>query len=395
MLTACRACARPGPELLHASPLDRTLTSESKLRPGRLRIHLCPACAHVMSDQGGLDDVSAYYGQEYDSLLESTEADDLYDLGPDQQPIYRSQIQLENLSRLANLPAKGRLLDFGCGKGAFLARFGRQHPGWELSGCDVSERYRTFVEPLTGPGRFRVTALDRAEPPGGPYDLITMFFVAEHLTDPAATLSRLAALLAPGGLLYLTVPNVIVNTIDAFLADHLSHFSTPSLTVLLHRCGLRPVVVSEHHQLGQITLMAERELAFRERPLDRLGGDLVLAYADLIRAGVARWVDCGARLAAFLDVRPASHGALAVYGAGVFGSFLALQAGAAPDAIACFLDQNPFKIGTSHLGRPIVHPRDLSSDVTEILVGLNPGRARAILAQAGLSERSGRRFFFP
>ena len=395
MLTACRACARPGPELLHASPLDQTLTSESKLLPGRLRIHLCPACAHVMSDGGGLDDVGVFYGQQYDSLLESTESDDLYDLGPDQQPIYRSQIQLDNLSRLANLPAKGRILDFGCGKGAFLARFQRQHPGWELSGCDVSERYRAFVEPLTGPGRFRVTALDRAEPPAGPYDLITMFFVAEHLTDPAATLRRLAALLAPGGLLYLTVPNVIVNTIDAFLADHLSHFSTPSLTVLLHRSGLRPVVVSEHHQLGQITLMAEREPAFADRPLDRLGGDLALAYADLVRAGVARWVECGARLAAFLDGRPATHGALAVYGAGVFGSFLSLQAGPARDTIACFLDQNPFKIGTSHLGRPIVHPRDLPSGVTDILVGLNPGRAGAILAQAGLSARAGLRFFFP
>jgi hypothetical protein len=195
--------------------------------------------------------------------------------------------------------------------------------------------------------------------------------------------------------LYLTVPNVIVNTIDAFLADHLSHFSTPSLTVLLHRCGLRPVVVSEHHQFGQITLLAEREPAFAERPLDRLGGDVVLAYADLIRTGIARWVDCGARLGAFLGARPAGHGALAVYGAGVFGSFLTLQAGAERDAVTCYLDQNPFKAGQSHLGRPVVHPRQLPPDVTDILVGLNPGRARAILAQAGLGERSGLRFFFP
>ena len=395
MLAACRACARPGPELLHASPLEQTLTSESKLRAGRLKIHLCPACAHVMSDDGGLGDVSIFYGQEYDSLLDSTESDDLYDLGPDGQPVYRSQIQLENLTRLANLPAKGRLLDFGCGKGAFLARFQRQHPGWELSGCDVSERYRAFVEPLTGPTRFGVTSLERADPPAGPYDLITMFFVAEHLVEPATTLTRLAALMAPGGLLYLTVPNVIVNTIDAFLADHLSHFSTPSLTVLLHRCGLRPVVVSEHHQLGQITLMAEREPAFAEHALDRLGGDLVRAYADLVRRGVARWVECGARLAEFLRARPASHGALAVYGAGVFGSFLTLQAAGARETIACYLDQNPFKVGRSHHGRPIAHPRDLPADVTDILVGLNPGRARGILAQAGLGERPGLRFFFP
>jgi SAM-dependent methyltransferase len=394
MLAACRACARPAPELLHASPLEETLTSESKLRRGRLRIYLCPGCAHVMSVEGGLRDVAEYYDREYDSLLQSVEADDLYDLDARGEPVYRSQVQIDNLGRLANLPAKGRLLDFGCGKGAFLARFQRQHPGWELAGCDVSERYRAFVEPIAGPGRFAVTPLEDARLPAGPFDLVTMFFVAEHLTDPAATLGRVVAALAPGGVLHLTVPNVLVNSIDAFLADHLSHFCTPSLTTLLRRCGLRPVVVSEHHQLGQITLMAVPEPRFAGRPR-AAGGDEALAYADAIRAGVARWVECGARLDAFLRERPPAQGALAVYGAGVFGSYLALAAGAARQAIACFLDQNPFKVGQHHLGRPVVHPRAIPAGVTDVLVGLNPGRARDILTQAGLLGRPGLRFFYP
>jgi SAM-dependent methyltransferase len=395
MLAACRACARPGLDLLHASPLEVTLTSESKLRRGRLKIFLCPGCAHVMSDEGGLADVGEYYGREYDSLLESVEADDLYDLDANGDPIYRSQVQLDNLGRLANLPAKGRLLDFGCGKGAFLARFHRAYPGWELAGCDVSERYRSFVEPITGPGGFRVTPLESAEAPAGPFDLVTMFFVAEHLTEPAETLGRLASRLAPTGFLYLTVPNVVVNTIDAFLADHLSHFSTPSLAGLLQRCGLRPVVVSEHHQLGQITLMATPEPGFAGFPTAGPGGDVAAANAGIIRAAVTRWVECSARLDAFLRERPAAHGALAVYGAGVFGSYLALSAGTERDAIACFLDQNPFKIGKTHLGRPIVHPHQIPSEVTDVLVGLNPGRARDILGQAGLLERGRLRFFFP
>lgn len=393
MLATCRACARPEPELLHVSALEETLTSESKLRRGRLRIYLCPSCAHVMSDEGGLTDVAEYYSREYDSLLESAEADDLYDLDADLQPVYRSQIQLENLGRLANLPPKGRLLDFGCGKGAFLARFQGQHPGWELAGCDVSERYRAFVEPLTGAGRFAVTPLERPETPAGPFDLVTMFFVAEHLIDPAVTLSRIASLLAPSGFLYLAVPSVVTNSIDAFLADHLSHFSTPSLTALLQRCGLRPLVVSEHHQLGQITLMAAREPGFAAPPAQ--SGAVTDAYLEVIRAGVMRWIECGARLEAFLRERPASPGALAVYGAGVFGSYLALQAGAARGSIACFFDQNPFKVGKTHLGRPIVHPRQIPPAVTDVLVGLNPARARAILAQAGLLERPGLRYFYP
>jgi len=395
MLAACRVCARPEPELLHASALEQTLTSESKLRPGRLRIHLCANCAHVMSDAGGLDDVAGYYGAEYDSLLDSPESDDLYDLDAHGQPVYRSQIQLDNLVRLANLPPKGRALDFGCGKGAFLGRFGRQYPGWELAGSDVSERYRTLVEPITGPGRFAVTSLDRAQAPAGPFDLITLFFVAEHLVDPAATLARVASWLAPSGLLYLTVPNVMTNTIDAFLADHLSHFSAHSLAALVHRAGLRPLVLSEHHQLGQLTLMAAADPAVTLHPASRLGGDLVAAYVAAIRAGVARWAECGARVTTFLAERPAGHGRLAVYGAGVFGSYLALSAGPARESIACFLDQGPFKVGTTHLGRPVVHPREIPAGVSDVLVGLNPGRARDILAQAGLLGRPRLRFFFP
>jgi hypothetical protein len=57
------------------------------------------------------------------------------------------------------------------------------------------------------------------------------------------------------------------------------------------------------------------------------------------------------------------------------------------------LDSSP--LGTLHLGRPIAHPRTLSTDVTDTLVSLNPGRAQAILAQAGLGERSGLRLFLP
>jgi 2-polyprenyl-3-methyl-5-hydroxy-6-metoxy-1,4-benzoquinol methylase len=395
MLAACRVCGRPEPELLYASPLEQTLTSESKLRRGRLRIHICANCGHVMSDAGGLDDVAGYYGAEYDSLLDSPESDDLYDLDVLGQPIYRSQIQLDNLVRLANLPPKGRVLDFGCGKGAFLGRFARQYPGWELAGADVSERYRPFAEPVTGVERGHGKAAGPAQAPPGPFDLVTMFFVAEHLVEPAATLARVASWLAPGGLLCLTVPNVMINTIDAFLGDHLSHFSAPSLAALMHRVGLRPLVLSEHHQLGQITLMAAPDSAVTARPAVNLGGDLVAAYTGAIRAGVAHWAECGARVAAFLAQRPSGHGTLAVYGAGVFGSYLALSADPALESIACFLDQSPFKIGTTHMGRPVLHPRDIPSTISDVLVGLNPARAREILAQAGLPGWPRLRFFFP
>jgi hypothetical protein len=153
-------------------------------------------------------------------------------------------------------------------------------------------------------------------------------------------------------------------------------------------------VLSEHHQLGQITVMAVPVPAFAGRPARR-GGDTAAAYAATIRTEVTRWVDCGARVGAFLRERPNTRGALAIYGAGVFGSYLALQVGTARSAIRCFLDQNPFKVGQTHMGLPIVHPRQVPAGVTDVLVGLNPGRAHDILARAGLLERPGLRFFLP
>jgi hypothetical protein len=125
-----------------------------------------------------------------------------------------------------------------------------------------------------------------------------------------------------------------------------------------------------------------------------VANDVVDAYARKIREAVGGWVDCGRRVEEFLRGR-ASPGALAVYGAGVFGSYLALNAGAAREAITCFVDQNPFKVGKEHMGRPIVHPRQLPAGVTDLLVGLNPGRAREILSQAGLLDRPRLRLFFP
>jgi C-methyltransferase C-terminal domain len=102
-----------------------------------------------------------------------------------------------------------------------------------------------------------------------------------------------------------------------------------------------------------------------------------------------------ARFGAFLRERRQNPGVLAIYGAGMFGSYLAPQFGAARPAITCFLDQNPFKVGPAHMGRPIVHPRQIPPAVTDVLVGLSPGRAREILAHAELLGRPGLRFFLP
>ena len=154
-------------------------------------------------------------------------------------------------------------------------------------------------------------------------------------------------------------------------------------------------MLSEHHQMGQITVMTAAKPDFRGSPAIRVANDIVDAYARKIRGVIEYWVDCADRVREFLDKRLADRGEVAVYGAGVFGSYLAMNAGSAEKDIVCVLDQNPFKIGKQHMGRPIIHPRDLPRAVATFSSGSIPRERGAILQQAGLWSRQIMQFFLP
>ena len=58
------------------------------------------------------------------------------------------------------LPARGRLLDLGCGNGSFLSAWSRLVPGWSLAGSEVSDKYRREVESIPGVEQLYTVDLD-------------------------------------------------------------------------------------------------------------------------------------------------------------------------------------------------------------------------------------------
>jgi SAM-dependent methyltransferase len=83
----------------------------------------------------------------------------------------------------------------------------------------------------------------------GPFDVITMWHVLEHLYDPAHAVKRLHGLLAKTGFLLVAVPNI--GGIDAQVyrgnwialdtPRHVNHFAASSLTRLLTGAGFSPL----------------------------------------------------------------------------------------------------------------------------------------------------------
>jgi 2-polyprenyl-3-methyl-5-hydroxy-6-metoxy-1,4-benzoquinol methylase len=102
-------------------------------------------------------------------------------------------------------PAAGlRWLDIGCGRGDLLRKIRDEWEPAELWGIDPID---WLDDDLRQDVRFQVVAAEQAN--GLPVaDRVTMVEVIEHLEAPWSTLRAAAKLLAPGGRLVVTTPNL-------------------------------------------------------------------------------------------------------------------------------------------------------------------------------------------
>ncbi len=99
------------------------------------------------------------------------------------------------------LPACGAVLDVGCGYGGTLQALHAAAPDWAVHGIDLDP---TMIAAGRGrlPAAVALSADDFFDWSGGPYDLILMRDVLEHIVRPEAALERAARLLKPGGYLF-------------------------------------------------------------------------------------------------------------------------------------------------------------------------------------------------
>jgi 2-polyprenyl-3-methyl-5-hydroxy-6-metoxy-1,4-benzoquinol methylase len=148
--------------------------------------------------------------------------------------------------RAANGRAQ-RYLDVGCSTG-FVVEAARDN-GWEATGIDLNPSAIDF-----GRSRgldLRTVALEDAGFAPRTFDAVSLFDVLEHLLDPRRTLRACAELLAPGGILFLYVPNfdsasrLLMGSNAHFIwpTHHLNYYTPTTIRDLMLRHALTPELI--------------------------------------------------------------------------------------------------------------------------------------------------------
>jgi SAM-dependent methyltransferase len=153
---------------------------------------------------------------------------------------YRRRLARRRLSQMRKAGGAFRsLLEVGCATGLFLDE--ARKLGIEVRGVELSTSYATHCARVMNLA-VQNTVLAEAKIEG-PLEAIAYWETFEHVLDPMAELERVRGLLAPRGLLALSVPFL---NIEFFLqrarygqmnADHIFLFSLPGLMRFLSNHG--------------------------------------------------------------------------------------------------------------------------------------------------------------
>lgn len=178
---ACLTGRRPEPVESHLDPIGRKT----------YRVLRCPDCGVVFSEPREAVGPDWYEKAAPIRHLE---------MGARGEPDWRYETFFAEKLR------PGRLLDVGCGGGAFVARAkarGFSPTGFDYEGRMVALAREKGIADVEA-GEFTEFCRRRRE---AEFDFITLFDVLEHAPEPARLLGLVKPLLKPGGHVAITLPN--------------------------------------------------------------------------------------------------------------------------------------------------------------------------------------------
>jgi 2-polyprenyl-3-methyl-5-hydroxy-6-metoxy-1,4-benzoquinol methylase len=260
------------------------------------RVSVCPVCSrreweYAQKIRGAAISKCAHCGLlgTTDFLAGTATTRGIYETSPEHHTVYRNQYLFRRLPAyervmpsLERFQETRRLLEIGCSYGYFLEIARRA--GWHAEGVEISD-FASEVARSKGfqihQGELQTLPLER-----GSFDVIAMWDVIEHLTNPAEVVAVCADLLRGGGALVARTPNAHALalrgglpglayrqlTYPANTPEHVFHFTPESLSSLLRKSGFEKVEIDDYGGW-------EERIISGRNAIVRMGRSLIMRYA--------------------------------------------------------------------------------------------------------------------
>lgn len=334
---------------------------------GDLALRLCARCAYVWN--ADYDPARTAYAEGYDASLHHS-------------PRYAAFLDdtAARLARRQSLQGR-RVVEAGCGDGAFLARLAAR-TGCDALGIDPSapavppEGVRVLREPLGA----RHAGLGAA--------LGLCRHALHYLPDPVGFLRLLGR---AAETVYVEVPNaahVFASGVPWIVFyEHVGYFGAPALRQACARAGLCVTEAAPCYAEGQYLYALAASVddtlhAGAAEPLPEQDAPEIAALADAARAFAAAYAS---RIAAARDALAAHAGRRVVlWGAAGRGATFLAHCDPEATRVQAVTDSNPARHGSfvPGTGHPIVAPEALTALAPDVLVLTNNTYAAEITAQA-------------
>jgi len=219
-------------------------------------VYMCQSCTFRMCP--GFEDAVRYYKVMDDPEYETTR-------GP------RALQALRLLSQITGDHKVGRLLDIGAGSGILVEQAGNL--GYIAEGVEPSDWLARRANERGIRVHHGVLPIDSVR---GPYDIVTLIDVIEHVSDPVGLLRCAREVMKPDGIGLVVTPDIGSLTARVmgdrwwhYRVAHICYFTQLTIREGLRRAGLIPVHTFRPSWYFSLAYLIER-LAVYGAPLRRL-----------------------------------------------------------------------------------------------------------------------------
>ncbi|WP_144400099.1 class I SAM-dependent methyltransferase [Geobacter pickeringii] len=218
-----------------------------QLSPHSFDYYRCPSCRLIFLSPIP-DDLSQYYTAAYPAYQMPTK-EELKDKAE------QEKYKLEILRRYAQ---GGRLLEVGPAYGGFA--YLAKQAGFDVETIEMDRRCCEFLENVVGVKTLNCTDISEALLKVESYDVIALWHVVEHLSDPWEVLEALARKLRPGGVLIIANPSPDALQFKLFgrfwvhvdAPRHLELIPASVLAIHMERVGLKTVKITTSDKASRI-----------------------------------------------------------------------------------------------------------------------------------------------